>query len=1301
MPTRNIQNFQAKNGTHLGSVQPPPWAADYERIILWRDVQDAFVGVIYLQHPSGNNVLFMTDKNGELHRPLRIKHEYSPYTVIFSRNPEYHEQESRRIQLEKVDPSSSMAPCGIQTESQVRCESLPPIDDLFEIFLHLSKRLEKSVDASRDDFHQAAANTRYFCTVLDKEIHRVKNTGANDHGPILQAIREQEQRIPEWDLHNICYHMLSDYTDEAKWDFATSRLFIVLPSDLDSWNNPHSWNDLDPTTHRFRLYFLCDNSNRDTWGLVGPRNDIPQHAHISNHPGYNLKQPQQFFRVYGDYVQRVLRMVKHGYPRGYHKLPSVDSFQILWGCDANTVGHLTKDTLGPLVDKALAYIQELSPPKWEKRFVLTHNLSASIKTHLDAQQGDNGESNLQRYITYGQRVYWMCESHTHQFFDTQYLRELQTFVHSRGGNVDMQQAMLKITLTSAAEADHLRTLLRLAKCTLNLSIKLADWQVTRSYMQEFCLDVEKTGTVILEIDGITPDIRPPECGRFRKTMFSNELNGYWGLQLVTLLNYPQPQEQCIHLRDGYLHTTLPPVTTVQNWMDLKSSMGKLVHSVYNARGASKYSYGREAVRSALAKHGFPMSTVVYLNGKTWAAVFDLEQGDITEVHSIDMDYPKFVISSGCLRKMTVDLKHLTFDADFVGLARPYSQSLQQLTVSCSGNNSLCDIEHFIRSWPYTLERSFHFTLLDRVSDIHVRVVAELDARPESSDTQDGVVAELAIQGSNGDLELELDSHIYRHPGLRTPLGIEFVQWGCDQVSAPLQDNSALFLDMASAQHPSVLTMFTLDVTPLSRAGLASIQRVLSRSNLQTLTVACTPVDPSLSDSIVHLLDSVTWSSLKALVLSGENIDEWLQLWPTVTTPQLVSLEICGTSAGVQRLSHSSMLSVHRLIYVSPLIELYFANVQVSNKSHGRRISDSTSIQRILLLVIITDTQARIRIKQHTQPFRGILPSQAQTPSINQIPFTVQVKIASSILPPTAPATYSDYFGNDAHEANESRFREEQARSLDEQQDQDPWLAHLFDELSNDDPLEYHSSRFESLYHNSVRGTGSGAGHSSKYDHLNSLSDDNYANYMRRGMSSRSNHRNTAAQKEEQEWAEWVQDQERIKYRQERDKQREKDERARQRRQERIDSERGDATNKVSMDSAINVLRKKTLVDKARMEYDEGWVALMDRKVPVSENTIPWPPSTTASGSGTPTTTTSTTAQSMDVSLYEFLFLGTPAEKTDIRRQLLRREQLKFHPDKFKQRFGTRLPMNAIKRQAILDRVEGVAQELNEIGELLS
>lgn len=233
-----------------------------------------------------------------------------------------------------------------------------------------------------------------------------------------------------------------------------------------------------------------------------------------------------------------------------------------------------------------------------------------------------------------------------------------------------------------------------------------------------------------------------------------------------------------------------------------------------------------------------------------------------------------------------------------------------------------------------------------------------------------------------------------------------------------------------------------------------------------------------------------------------------------------------------------------------------------------------------------------------------------------------------------------------------------------------------------------------MYHNANHGIGSG-GRASKYDHLNSLSDDRYADYMRQGMSGRSNHRGSAAQKEDKEWAEWVQDQERSKYRQERDKQREKEERARQRRHERKEREKTEATSKDSMDSATNILRKKGVVDKTRKDYEQGWSALMDGKVSVSEDTIPWPPST-ASASSSPTTTTNHS----EVSLYEFLFLGTPVEKTDIRRQLLRREQLKFHPDKFRQRFGTRLPMNATIRQALLDRVERVAQELNEIGELL-
>jgi len=76
-------------------------------------------------------------------------------------------------------------------------------------------------------------------------------------------------------------------------------------------------------------------------------------------------------------------------------------------------------------------------------------------------------------------------------------------------------------------------------------------------------------------------------------------------------------------------------------------------------------------------------------------------------------------------------------------------------------------------------------------------------------------------------------------------------------------------------------------------------------------------------------------------------------------------------------------------------------------------------------------------------------------------------------------------------------------------------------------------------------------------------------------------------------------------------------------------------------------------------------------------------------------------------LFEFLFFGTHAGERDLRRQILRREQLKFHPDKFKQRFGARLPQTLEEaalmtgeREIILERVDRVAQALNEIGEMI-
>ncbi|KAG0203576.1 hypothetical protein BGX33_009041 [Mortierella sp. NVP41] len=322
----------------------------------------------------------------------------------------------------------------------------------------------------------------------------------------------------------------------------------------------------------------------------------------------------------------------------------------------------------------------------------------------------------------------------------------------------------------------------------------------------------------------------------------------------------------------------------------------------------------------------------------------------------------------------------------------------------------------------------------------------------------------------------------------------------------------------------------------------------------------------------------------------------------------------------------------------------------------------------------------------------------------------------------APDSIDSYCFDDGElEAAYLRKLEQDQRAYDMEQQQaeeagDPWLSHLFDELANDDPFEYHSSRFSTQ-----RATGS-----RKHDKIQSLSDDAYTSYMRKGMGR------SRSQREAQEWEEWVEEQERIKYKDARREQKRKDEERSRRRQERRERERleeeteaaarvGIGSHQTIEDSPANRLRKRALVDQARRVYEQGWRALIfvedcqgttttTQTLPLpllTMDTIPWPPLSGTSESS------ADGSSAGSLSLFDFLFFGTTADQMDVRKQLLRREQLKFHPDKFKQRFGVRLPQATAttsaagaavgtvpgERERILEQVEKVARALNELGEM--
>lgn len=143
---------------------------------------------------------------------------------------------------------------------------------------------------------------------------------------------------------------------------------------------------------------------------------------------------------------------------------------------------------------------------------------------------------------------------------------------------------------------------------------------------------------------------------------------------------------------------------------------------------------------------------------------------------------------------------------------------------------------------------------------------------------------------------------------------------------------------------------TLDTSGVSLEGLYSLQNVLQGSHFERLRVKCPFFEPSLEQGICQLLASFRWSTISSLVLFGENIDEWIQLWMASRNlrimndsglgPRLLSLEMKGIKrAPPQTLSHTSVLFIHQVAYSSPLVDLYFENVKLERMKDWEVIAE--------------------------------------------------------------------------------------------------------------------------------------------------------------------------------------------------------------------------------------------------------------------------------------------------------------------------------------------------------------------------
>ncbi|KAG0032574.1 hypothetical protein BGZ81_010624 [Podila clonocystis] len=966
-----IQKFRSEDDTPLSSLPTYLCPETSKYFVYWSDIQNAFEGIFYLLDESEERLLFMIDEYAELHNPLRIEHNADDeYTVICidSRGDLSDSNQSQRRMVGST------------------LEFSTPIERLFTMTTYLYERLEFAPNTVRATFLQLAANTQYYHSLLVKviemdEVDVSDLAEGKDRVQILEYLRYLEKKVPDWNYHNICFNML--YGDHSRWDYATSKFFIVLPTD------PNSWENSDPSTRQFQFYFLCDNSKDDV-SLKG----IPQHVHLSNHPGYDLRRPQDFFQIYGDYVLRVLLMIKRGYSDNTYDIPPLDTYKILWKRDVHPGGNLNTNNIRNLIDKTIAHIQEISPPKWIMEPSLTRSHSAAIKTYLDVQNSGNEEGNLHLHIDYKQHVSWRCKVHKQQYFHHKSLTLLQEFVFGQGGHVNMQQARLSITLQSSIEASHFRILLAGNEHIFHIAVNL-NWKISRTYMKHLCQAIAKTKAVVLDIDGITTNIHPQGYIHYTLNLITNRDHLDPGLQLITLLNYPQSREQCIYIGNFSLQSSLSPARSNHSWVELRTDLEKFGSIVSKAEEPSECVTAARELRWVQEKHGLTDTISVTIHNGKWGAIFDLKEEAVVEAYSIDAACPNGVFSSGSLLRLTVDLDELEFDQDFFKMIN-INTNLEELNVSYNGHNVFYYIEHIVKTWHESSSR-FCLTLVDRMQDTKGRIVAQMVIQRSGSNGSGSDESGSSTLKVNN---LQNTSPYGHKDELHGPLmDIKFLQWDCDQVSAKLSDYSASVLDMATLQHSSALKLFTLDASQLSQNGLMSVENVLHRSNLDHLNVICSPVGHDTAKSITQVLGSVQWDTLKSLVLSGNSNNDWMDLWPPTEAPSLLSFQIRSTGLAVQELSHSSVLFVHQIAQSSLLGRLEFEGVQMRDKRDWTMIVDSVDPSFLTKLGLcerslsqFESSPAMERFKAKFKPYRLTL----ETFSRHQ-DSTNQLKSAASLV----------------------------------------------------------------------------------------------------------------------------------------------------------------------------------------------------------------------------------------------------------------------------------------------------------------
>ncbi|KAG0332850.1 hypothetical protein BG004_001073, partial [Podila humilis] len=732
-----------------------------ERFILWSDVQAKFIDVNHLVDKDHDRALFEIDSNGDLYIPLRIPSTDLTFTV-----------------MPKIAEKSNLS-------------------RLIQDYMEIHGMLQLRTKEDRPYFVCAMANYWYHQSLVLAEIAQLEKNGIEvrdgdkDKQQLMKELQETDLSVSSLDNISTYNALLSEF-----WRRATiaPELFIILPASLSTWD------DVDPSTHRLRLYFLCY---------------MQLHVHLSDHPGYDILRPQEFLKKYGEHALQVLRSIKYGH--NYQEsdgIPLLDSSRLTQGSNAN---HYLKDNIVSLVEKAMDYLDKISLKKTVMSLNLTLAEQTDLMTHLEVPLAADVRGNLVRHIDGYQSVRWICQSrHSESIVDKGLVSRLEDFVTSHGGFLDNQMAKLYVVLCSDSELREFLDVMRECKRIYDIYVKL-NWKASRPYLESLYTAANEVRISYLEIDGVTTEAHPQGFVKYLHPLFSDADES--AIRCVTLKNYPRHGEQRIYVRNHATQSRMS--STSVDWTRIPDVVDRFLTSVNQSRKFRVAAMRR--LKKDLNKWGLSDAPYVYMGSgfKNWSRGIDLENEERVETYHEDPPYTAPLDSPGAFRTVTAHFRHAVCGEEYFRMLELLPR-LQDLILSTYGYDILMQAERITRL-NAAISTPLRITLVERRLDMESRptgepdrIIAQLMLGPGANDRRCNEAAATAQE----DQTIAIG---HRPTFTKSDLeNQEYLYW-----YRTLSDDSVAFLDIFTHQQPSALSSFCMDVSDLTPKGLDTLQKVLS------------------------------------------------------------------------------------------------------------------------------------------------------------------------------------------------------------------------------------------------------------------------------------------------------------------------------------------------------------------------------------------------------------------------------------------------------------------------------------------